>query len=143
MLARPGTAAALFHPLVVGECAEQEDIEPAANIERWDRDPLVDFLRSCPLPVVIVAAMGQPVEVVRSHPLRHRHISQWKATIQGEHIAKGRKYLSQVLHPCLARLELVLLFGQSKAECPLEDKAKLKCAGLICPALVVVSAGNG
>src|SRR5258708_31714535 len=111
----------MFHPMVVGECAEQEDIEPAANIERWHRDPLGDFLRTGPPPVVIVAAIGQPVEVVRSHPLQHRHIYQWKATIQGEHIAKSSTDLTQLLHRLLARLESALLFGQSTTAWPLED----------------------
>ena len=34
------------------------------------------------------------------------------------------------------------MFGQDKAQRSLDDKAKLKCAALVRPALVIVRAGN-
>src|SRR5690242_8328368 len=130
MLPCLGAPAALFHPLVVGECARQENIEPAANIERRDSDSLVDFLRSYPAPVIIIAGMGQPVEIVGRHLLQYRCIHKWEPTVQGRDVAKSMKRLAQVFHCCLTRLESALLFGQSEAQRPHQDKAKLKCAAL-------------
>jgi hypothetical protein len=130
-------------PLVVGECAKQENIEPAANIERRDNDSLVDFLRSRAAPVIIIAGMGQPVEVVGRHLLQYRHIYKWEPIVQGGDVAKSMKRLAQVFRCYLARLESALLFGQSGAQRPHQDKAQLKCSALIRLTLVVVCAGNG
>ena len=73
---------------------------------------------------------------------QHRHIHKRELTVQGRDAAIRVQCLAKVFHGRLACLEPALLLAQSKAQRPHQDKAKLKCATLVRPTLVVVRAGN-
>ena len=61
-----------FDSDVVADCAGQENVVPAADVEGWNLNVGETFFDGPMLPVGVVIGMGQPIEILGGRVLRWR-----------------------------------------------------------------------
>lgn len=137
---RAAGVAHLLHPDVVLERSAQEDVVPAAVVERSRLDLGVRLLDGELLPVGVVLGVVKPrVVVLRVLALQLWQVLKRQVAERGVEVVYRIEHLVQpaLVQPLVAAGEVVPV-GAGQARCPGQVEAEFERTSLVGPALVVV-----
>ena len=134
----------LTHALVVLDGPAEEDVVPAAEVERGDSDVGVRLLDADLLPVVVVLRVGEPVVVVRRQAvLEVGQIAHRQMLVQPVQVVlAGDQAVGVIIAQVQPAGQVGPVRRRKRAYGPRQVESQLERAALPGPALVIVGSSD-